>query len=95
MPAESVICDFYIGKSLTPPRFRRALIRDEPETCQEATRMIPYDDNRIWVKRSEYRLEMPVELIHELKMFKPKIRNLQYDLINQSFPPSTPSLEKS
>ena len=57
--------------------------------------MILYDDNPIWVKRSEYRLEMPVELIHELKRFKPKIRNLQYDLINQSFPPSTPSLEKS
>lgn len=50
-----------------------------------------YDDNRFWVKRSEYRLEMPVELIHKLKKLKPKIRNLQYDLINSAFPPSTPS----
>ena len=57
--------------------------------------MILYDDNPIWVKRSEYRLEMPVELIHELKRLKPKIRNLQYDFINQTFPPSKPSHEKS
>ena len=44
--------------------------------------MILYDDNCVSVKRSEYRLEIPVELIHELKRLKPKIRNLQYDLIN-------------